>query len=69
MGEGRTRRIVASGMMLMLLLLVPASAESSGEVLLEISLTDGNEKPWYAEGENVTFDAILINHGLSLIHI
>ncbi len=65
MGEVRTRRIVTSGMMLMLLLLVPASAESSGEVLLEISLTDGNEKPWYAEGENVTFDAVLVNHGSS----
>ena len=47
MGEGRMRRLVATSMVMLLVLLIPVSAEETGTVRLEIQALDDNSKPWY----------------------
>ncbi|HII31017.1 MAG TPA: hypothetical protein HA320_03060, partial [Candidatus Poseidoniaceae archaeon] len=53
MGEGRMRRLVAASMVMLLVLLIPVSAEETGAVRLEIEVLDENSKPWYGAGESV----------------
>ena len=47
MGEVRTRRLVASSLVMLLVLLVPVSAEEGDSVELEIDVVDANAKQWY----------------------
>jgi len=63
MGEVRMRRLVASSMVMLLVLLVPVSAEESGDVRLQIDVTDENTKPWYGAGETVVLTSSLMNDG------
>ncbi len=42
MGEVRTRRLVAASMVMLLVLLIPVSAEETGTVRLEIDALDDN---------------------------
>ena len=54
MGEVRMRRLVASSLVMLLVLLVPVSAEESDSVQLEIDVVDdANAKQWYGTGDIV----------------
>ena len=63
MGEVRTRRLVASSLVMLLVLLVPVSAEDSSTVRLEIDVMDENPKPWYGVGDSVVLTASIVNDG------
>ncbi|MGA0331882.1 MAG: ArsR family transcriptional regulator [Candidatus Poseidoniaceae archaeon] len=63
MGEVRTRRLVASSLVMLLVLLVPVSAEDSSTVRLEIDVMDENSKPWYGIGDSVVLAASIVNDG------
>ena len=45
MGEGRMRRLIATSMVMLLVLLIPVSAEETDTVRLEIEALDDNSKP------------------------
>ena len=63
MGEVRTRRLVASGLVMLLVLLVPVSAEENTDLHLEIEIIDENSKPWYGTGDTVVLTSSIINNG------
>ena len=63
MGEGRMRRLVATSMVMLLVLLIPVSAEETASVRLEIETLDENSKPWYGAGESVLFASSIVNDG------
>ncbi|MGB1525141.1 MAG: hypothetical protein ACPHCK_03880, partial [Candidatus Poseidoniaceae archaeon] len=63
MGEVRTRRLVASSLVMLLVLLVPVSAEDSSTVRLEIDVMDENSKPWYGVGDTVVLASSIVNDG------
>lgn len=63
MGEGRMRRLVATSMVMLLVLLIPVSAEEIGTVRLEIESLDDNSKPWYGEGDSVLLASSIVNDG------
>ncbi len=63
MGEGRMRRLVAASMVMLLVLLIPVSAEETGAVRLEIEVLDENSKPWYGAGESVLLGSSIVNDG------
>ena len=63
MGEGRMRRLVAASMVMLLVLLIPVSAEETGTVRLEIEVSDDNSKPWYGAGEIVLLASSIVNDG------
>ena len=63
MGEVRTRRLVASSLVMLLVLLVPVSAEDSSTVRLEIDVMDENSKPWYGVGDSVVLASSIVNDG------
>ena len=61
MGEGRMRRLVATSMVMLLVLLIPVSAEDTGTVRLEIEALDDNAKPWYGTGDSVLLASSIVN--------
>ena len=63
MGEVRTRRLVASSLVMLLVLLVPVSAEGNDSVQLEIDIVDANAKQWYGAGDVVLLDTSILNNG------
>ena len=63
MGEVRTRRFIASSMVMLLVLLVPVSAEEGDAVRLEIEVTDENLKPWYGAGDTLVLASSIHNAG------
>ncbi len=63
MGEVRTRCLVASSVLMLLVLLVPVSAEETSTVRLEIDVTDENSKPWYGVGDSVILASSIVNDG------
>ena len=63
MGEGRMRRLVASSLVMLLVLLVPVSAEENSTVQLEIEIMDENVKPWYGVGDTVFLSSSILNSG------
>ena len=63
MGEVRTRRLVASSLVMLLVLLVPVSAEEGDSVELEIDVVDANAKQWYGAGDVVLLDTSILNNG------
>ena len=63
MGEVRMRRFVASSMVMLLVLLVPVSAEEGDAVRLEIEVTDDNLKPWYGSGDTLVLASAIHNTG------
>lgn len=63
MGEGRMHRLVATSMVMLLVLLIPVSAEETGTVRLEIEALDDNSKPWYGAGDSVLLASSIINDG------
>ena len=63
MGEGRMRRLVATSMVMLLVLLIPVSAEDTGTVRLEIEALDDNAKPWYGTGDSVLLASSIVNDG------
>ncbi|MEC8142429.1 MAG: hypothetical protein VX071_02935, partial [Candidatus Thermoplasmatota archaeon] len=63
MGERRMRRLVATTMVMLLVLLIPVSAEETGTVRLEIEAVDDNSKPWYGDGDNVVLASSIVNDG------
>ena len=63
MGEVRTRCLVASSLVMLLVLLVPVSAEDSSTVRLEIDVMDENSKPWYGVGDSVVLASSIVNDG------
>jgi len=63
MGEGRMRRLVASSLVMLLVLLVPVSAEEGDSVQLEINIVDANAKQWYGTGDVVLLDTSILNNG------
>ena len=65
MGEVRTRRIVASSLVMLLVLLVPVSAEENDSVSLQIETLDDNSKPWYGVGDSVIVSSSILNDGVA----
>lgn len=65
MGEVRTRRIVASSLVMLLVLLVPVSAEENDSVSLQIETLDENSKPWYGVGDTVVVSSSILNEGVA----
>ena len=65
MGEVRTRRIVASSLVMLLVLLVPVSAEENDSVSLQIETLDDNSKPWYGVGDSVVVSSSILNDGVA----
>ena len=63
MGEVRTRCLVASSVLMLLVLLAPVSAEETSTVRLEIDVTDENSKPWYGVGDSVILASSIVNDG------
>ena len=63
MGEGRMRRLVATSMVMLLVLLIPVSAEETDTVRLEIEAMDDNSKPWYGDGDRVLLASSIVNDG------
>ena len=63
MGEVRTRRLVASSLVMLLVLLVPVSAEENNTIQLEIDVLDENSKPWYGVGDTVILSSSILNDG------
>ena len=63
MGEVRMRRFVASSMVMLLVLLVPVSAEEGDAVRLEIEVIDDNLKPWYGAGDTLVLASAIHNTG------
>ncbi|MGB1365699.1 MAG: ArsR family transcriptional regulator [Candidatus Poseidoniaceae archaeon] len=63
MGEVRTRRLVALSLVMLLVLLVPTSAEETSSVRLEIDVMDDNTKPWYGLGDSVLLASSIVNDG------
>lgn len=63
MGEVRTRRLVASGLVMLLVLLVPVSADESSNLRLDLEIVDENSKPWYGTGDTVVLASSIINDG------
>ena len=78
------RRLIATSMVMLLVLLIPVSAEETDTVRLEIEALDTNSKPWYGAGDSVLLASSIVNDGavtsitedpscgvvmLSLIHI
>ena len=63
MGEVRTRRLVASSLVMLLVLLVPVSAEGSDSVQLKVDIVDTNAKQWYGNGDVVLLDTSILNNG------
>ena len=63
MGEGRMRRLVATSMVMLLVLLIPVSAEETDTVRLEIEALDDNSKPWYGSGDSVLLTSSIVNDG------
>ena len=63
MGEVRTRRLVASSLVMLLVLLVPVSAEEGDSVQLEIDVVDDNTKQWYGAGDLILLDTSILNNG------
>ena len=63
MGEVRTRRLVASSLVMLLVLLIPVSAEEGDSVQLEIDVVDANAKQWYGAGDVVLLDTSILNNG------
>lgn len=63
MGEVRMRRLVAASMVMLLVLLIPVSAEETGTVRLEIDALDDNSKPWYGDGDSVLLASSIVNDG------
>ena len=63
MGEVRMRRLVATSMVMLLVLLIPVSAEETDTVRLEIDALDDNSKPWYGAGDNVLLASSIVNEG------
>jgi predicted transcriptional regulator len=57
------RRLVATSMVMLLVLLIPVSAEETGTVRLEIEAMDDNSKPWYGEGDSVLLASSIVNDG------
>ena len=65
MGEVRTRRIVASSLVMLLLLLVPVSAQEDGTLSLQIETLDSNSKAWYGLGDVVQLSSSILNQGVA----
>lgn len=63
MGEVRTRRLVASSLVMLLVFLIPVSAEETSSVQLEIDVMDDNTKPWYGLGDSVLLASSIVNDG------
>ena len=63
MGEGRMRRVVACSLVMLLVFLIPVSAEESESVRLNIEIADDNAKPWYGTGERVLLSSSIVNDG------
>ena len=61
MGEVRMRRFVASSMVMLLVLLVPVSAQEGDAVRLEIEVIDDNLKPWYGAGDTLVLASAIHN--------
>ena len=57
------RRLVATSMVMLLVLLIPVSAEETGTVRLEIEALDDNTKPWYGAGDSVLLASSIVNDG------
>jgi len=57
------RRFIAASMVMLLVLLIPVSAEESGTVRLEIETSDDNSKPWYGLGDSVLLAPSIVNDG------
>ena len=57
------RRLVATSMVMLLVLLIPVSAEETGTVRLEIEALDDNSKPWYGAGDSVLLASSIMNDG------
>ena len=57
------RRLVATSMVMLLVLLIPVSAEETGTVRLEIEALDDNTKPWYGAGDSVLLASSIVNEG------
>ena len=57
------RRLVASSLVMLLVLLVPVSAEEGDSVELEIDVVDANAKQWYGAGDVVLLDTSILNNG------
>ena len=65
MGEVRTRRIVASSLVMLLLLLVPVSAQEDDTLSLQIETVDSNSKAWYGVGDVVQLSSSILNQGVA----
>ena len=63
MGEVRTRCLVASSVLMLLVLLMPVSAEETSTIRLEIDVIDENSKPWYGVGDSVVLASSITNDG------
>ena len=57
------RRLVATSMVMLLVLLIPVSAEETSTVRLEIEALDENTKPWYGAGDSVLLASSIVNDG------
>ena len=57
------RRLVATSMVMLLVLLIPVSAEETDTVRLEIEAMDDNSKPWYGAGDSVLLTSSIVNDG------
>ena len=57
------RRLVATSMVMLLVLLIPVSAEETSTVRLEIEALDENSKPWYGAGDSVLLASSIVNDG------
>ena len=57
------RRVVACSLVMLLVFLIPVSAEESESVRLNIEIADDNAKPWYGTGERVLLSSSIVNDG------
>ena len=57
------RRLIATSMVMLLVLLIPVSAEETDTVRLEIEALDTNSKPWYGAGDSVLLASSIVNDG------
>ena len=57
------RRVVACSLVMLLVFLIPVSAEENESVRLNIEIADDNTKPWYGAGERVLLSSSIVNDG------
>ena len=57
------RRVVACSLVMLLIFLIPVSAEENESVRLNIEIADDNTKPWYGAGERVLLSSSIVNDG------